>query len=138
MDRARKGGIARAKKLSPTRRRQIARRAARKRWARGASVLSISQIRTAVRRALVGRRARALLFGSYARGEAKAASDIDIMVIEAAPCENILDETSDLREKLRFAKNLDLIVTDEDTFQHWKNEYGTVHHEAARDGIKLV
>lgn len=56
--------------LKAEERSRIARRAARARWFRRADgVLTLAQIRAAVKKALAGREARALLFGSYATGE---------------------------------------------------------------------
>jgi predicted nucleotidyltransferase len=101
-------------------------------------VLQISEIRALVKRALVGLDAKAFLFGSYARGEATPHSDIDIMVIKRKPVENWLAETAALRRLMRFGKSLDLVVEDEASFARWKNEYGTIQHEVARDGVRLV
>jgi len=101
-------------------------------------VLQISQIRALVKKALVDLDARAFLFGSYARGEATPHSDIDIMVIKKKPVENWLTETAALRRLMRFGRSLDLIVEDETSFARWKSEYGTIQHEVAREGIRLV
>jgi len=134
------GGLARARTLSAKERSRIARRAARKRWAsREAGILSIADIRTSVKKALIGRQAKALLFGSYARGEATPRSDVDILVIEKRlPKEAWLSEVSRLRREMGIEKGLDLIVMDERSFNKWKGEYGTVQHEAAREGVRLV
>jgi len=101
-------------------------------------VLQISEIRTLVKKALVGLDARAFLFGSYARGEATPHSDIDIMVIKKRPVEDWLTETAALRRLMRFGKCLDLIVEDEASFARWRNEYGTIQHEVSREGVRLV
>ena len=76
MDKSRQaGGFARARSLSAASRSRIARKAARARWSSsGRNVLTIAQIRKTVCEALAGRDAKAFLFGSYARGEAKLAS----------------------------------------------------------------
>ena len=138
MDRARKGGLARSRALSPGLRTRIARRAAKARWARQPNVLPVSRIRTVVKAALEGADARAYLFGSYAAGKATADSDVDIMVIRKEPVKDWLSETSVLRRRLELGKSLDLVVVDEASFDRWKNEYGTIDHEVAKKGIRLV
>ena len=104
--------------------------------------MPLHQIRKAARLALEGRRAKAYLFGSYARGKATPYSDIDIMVIESGPPESWLQENSDLRhrmhEHLGWEKELDLITIDESSFMRWKDEYGSVQHEVSREGVRLV
>jgi predicted nucleotidyltransferase len=132
------GGLARSRVLSPEQRSRIARRAAKARWARQQDVLQVSQIRTLVKTALDDAEARAYLFGSYASGQATADSDVDIMVIQKKPVKNWLDETSALRRRMQFGKSLDLVLEDEASFARWKNEYGTVAHEVAKKGIRLV
>ncbi len=82
--------------------------------------------------------ARAYLFGSYACGQATADSDVDIMVVKKEPVKNWLGETSVLRRRLQFGKSLDLVVEDEASFARWMNEYGTIAHEVAKKGIRLV
>jgi hypothetical protein len=39
---------------------------------------------------------------------------------------------------MRFGKSLDLVVEDEASFARWRNEYGTIQHEVARVGLRLV
>jgi predicted nucleotidyltransferase len=139
MERSRLGGIARSRALAPKERSRIARAAAKARWARReAGVLQISEIRALVKQALGNLDAKAFLFGSYARGEATPDSDIDLMVIKKAPVENWLAETAALRRRMRFGKSLDLVVEDAASFARWKREYGTIQHEVAREGIRLV
>jgi predicted nucleotidyltransferase len=132
------GGLARSRVLSPEQRSRIARRAAKARWARRQDVLQVSQIRTLVKTALDDVEARAYLFGSYASGQATADSDVDIMVIQKKPVKSWLDETSALRRRMQFGKSVDLVLEDEASFARWKNEYGTVAHEVAKKGIRLV
>jgi predicted nucleotidyltransferase len=139
MDRSRLGGLARSRALAPAARSRIARRAAKARWARRrVGVLRIAEIRALVKQALGPLDAKAFLFGSYARGEARPDSDIDIMVIQKTPVENWLAETAALRRRMRFDKPLDLVVEDEASFARWKREHGTIEHEVAREGIRLV
>jgi hypothetical protein len=80
-----KGGLARARILSPERRSEIARTAARVRWPKG--ILSRSEIQRQIADSLQGRRVEAYLFGSYGRGKATPLSDVDIMVLFKDPGE---------------------------------------------------
>ena len=139
MDKSRMGGLARAHSLSAAARTRIARRAARARWsAPGRSILTISQIRKAVRRALEGRDARAFLFGSYARGEANPRSDIDLLVIEKTMPSDWLAEVAELQRAMGFNKDVDLMVMDDGLFEEWKDAYGTIQHAVSQEGVRLV
>lgn len=139
-----RGGIARAKKLSPSRRSSIARQAARARWKRRQDgILSVSQIRGMVERAIIDRLGTldgtsAFLFGSYARGLARPDSDIDLMIVEKHVPDDWAHETTVLRDRMTFDKEIDLIVMDEHDFNYWKDQGGTVQHEVAQKGIRLV
>ena len=78
-------------------RSRLARRAATARWARlGRGVLTLSQIRDAVTKALADRKAKAYLFDSYARGDATARDEIYILVIVKKMPEDWAKETADL------------------------------------------
>lgn len=139
-----RGGIARAKSLSPSRRSSIARQAARAKWEKQRSgIMSVSQIRGMVRKAIIDHLgstddAAAFLFGSYAQGQARPDSDIDLMIVEKHVPENWAHETTALREHMTFDKEIDLIVMDEHDFSYWKDQRGTVQHEVAQKGIQLV
>ena len=100
--------------------------------------MTIAQIKRTVREALKGRDARAFLFGSYARGEATARSDIDILVVERKMPPDWLSEVEELQSAMGFNKDVDLVVLDEDLFEEWKDAYGTVQHAVAREGVQLV
>jgi predicted nucleotidyltransferase len=82
--------------------------------------------------------AAAFLFGSYAQGQARPDSDIDLMIVEKHVPENWAHETTALREHMTFDKEIDLIVMDEHDFSYWKDQGGTVQHEVAEKGIRLV
>ncbi len=139
MNKQRLGGIARARSLSETERSRIARHAANSRWSkRETGILGRDEIRDQVVRMLADRDAVAYLFGSYARGEAGPSSDVDLMVVEKKLPQPRLLEIHTLRERLSIDKDVDLIVVDAANFEAWKNEYGTVQHEAYREGIRLV
>jgi predicted nucleotidyltransferase len=132
------GGVARARSLPADERSRIARKAARARWADKPGILSRDEITRQVVKMLKDREAKVYLFGSYARGEARASSDVDLLVVEKKMAGNRYAETALLRHRLTFDQAVDLIVVDEENFDTWKNSYGTVQHEAFREGVRLV
>lgn len=139
MNKSRMGGLARARALSQRERSRIARRAANKRWQRrAAGIVSVARIRSILKEALGDRKAKAFLFGSYARGEATPHSDIDIMVVEEKMPPDWMSEVVSLRRSMRFEKKFDLVVIDQAAFDAWKGEYGTIQHEVAKQGLRLV
>ena len=139
MGKSRMGRLGRAHSLSAATRSRIARKAARARWSiSGRSILTVSQIKKAVQRALKGRDARAFLFGSYARGEANPRSDIDILVIERTMPTNWLSDVAGLQRAMGFNKDVDLMVMDDGLFDEWKDAYGTVQYAVSQEGVRLV
>ena len=93
------------------------------------------------------RKPKAYLFGSYARGDATARSDLDIMVIVKKMPEDLLGETADLTSAIHEAlggmgdnayKEIDLILTDEATFNDYKDARSTVYYDVHREGVRLV
>lgn len=87
---------------------------------------------------LEDRDAVAYLFGSYARGEARPGSDVDLMIVEKKLANPRLREIYVLRERLTLEKDVDLLVVDEENFNTWKRSPGTVQHEVYREGVRLV
>jgi len=78
--------------------------------------------------------ARVILFGSYARGQPGADSDVDLLVIEPEVASQ-LDEMVRLRRLLSPLRiPVDVIVTTESLFRKWSDAPGTVYYEAAREG----
>jgi len=81
-----------------------------------------------------GADSRVILFGSYARGEEKADSDFDFLVIEP--------EVDDhFRESVRLAKLVgelgvpaDVVVASEDHVREWGGLSGTMIHDALSEG----
>ena len=127
-------------------RSRLARRAATARWARlGRDVLTLAQIRDAVVKALAGRKAKAYLSGSYARGDAHSRSDVDILVITEEMPKDLLARSQNCpvrytRPWATLHKGIDLLVVDEKTFNEHKakNWDGSVYHEVHREGVRLV
>ena len=138
MTNARRGGIARARSLTPAARSRIASVASQARWRRSRGVLRLGDIRREVAGALRDRDAVAYLFGSYARGEARRTSDVDIMVVERVAADSWLHETAVLRKRISLGRAVDLVVVDRASFDAWRNEVGTLPHVVAREGVRLV
>ncbi len=88
-------------------------------------------------RALIGAAsapARVILFGSHARGDADAGSDLDFLVIERE-VEDRLAEGVKLRRALRgFGVPVDVIVMDEALAQRRSKVRGTMVDRALREG----
>ena len=135
----------RAPSFGRKQRSRLARRAATARWARlGRGVLTLAEIRAVVVEALGERKAKAYLFGSYARGDATARSDLDIMVIvEEMPRDwpgESVDLTSAIHEALGEGvdKEIDLLLADEATFEDYKEACNSVYHDVHKEGIRLA
>ena len=78
--------------------------------------------------------ARVILFGSYGRGDARADSDLDFLVIEPE-VDGRHDEMVRLRQVLRPMRiPVDVLVTSRSVFQQWCDTPGTILYEAAREG----
>ena len=80
---------------------------------------------------------KVILFGSYARGDARDDSDVDLLVVEPALVSK-RDEMVRLRRLLRpFRIPVDLIVVSEEEFNDWAHLAGTVLYWANREGRVL-
>lgn len=78
-----------------------------------------------------------ILFGSYARGEAREDSDLDFLVVEAE-VESRRKEMVRLRRVLSPLRiPVDVLVTTERTFREWADATGTVLCEAAQAGVVM-
>jgi len=136
----------RAPSFGAKQRSRLARRAATARWARlGRGVLTLAQIRAAVVEALAGRKAKAYLSGSYARGDAHARSNLNIVVVVEEMPEDLLGAMAELNSAMHEAlgsihKDIDLLLVDEKTFDEHKAESwgGSPYHEAHTGGIRLA
>ena len=75
-----------------------------------------------------------ILFGSYARGDAREDSDLDFLVVEAE-VESRRNEMVRLRRVLSPLRiPVDILVTTERIFREWADTAGTVLCEAAQAG----
>jgi predicted nucleotidyltransferase len=88
----------------------------------------------------------AWLIGSYARGDAHARSNLNIVVVVEEMPRDLLGEIADLSSGMHEAlgegvhKDIDLLLVDEKTFAEHKAESwgGSPYHEAHREGIRLA
>ena len=86
----------------------------------------------------------AWLFGSYARGDATARSDLDIMVIVEEMPRDWPSETVDLTDAIHealgegFNKEIDLLLADEATFRDYKDACNSVYNDVHTEGIRLA
>ena len=75
-----------------------------------------------------------ILFGSYARGQARPGSDLDFLVVEPKP-KSELDEAVRLRRSLRgLPVAVDILVASKETFLYWADTPNTVYYRAAKEG----
>jgi predicted nucleotidyltransferase len=85
-----------------------------------------------------GAQSTVVLFGSHARGEARADSDVDFLVIEPV-VKNRHKEWERLRRALRdFPAPVDIVVLDEKRAERRAKVPGTMVHHALRDGQVLA
>jgi predicted nucleotidyltransferase len=77
------------------------------------------------------------LFGSYARGDADAGSDLDLMVIE----DHVSDKTAEYLKIHRAVGSMgvgvDIVVISRDDFERRRQVPGTVAYRAAREGRRV-
>jgi predicted nucleotidyltransferase len=85
-----------------------------------------------------GKRSRVILFGSHARGEERADSDVDFLVIEPE-VEDRFGETVRLGDLIgRLGVPADVVVVSEDQVREWGELSGTMLHDALAEGQVLA
>jgi uncharacterized protein len=83
-------------------------------------------------------RARVILFGSHARGEAGRHSDLDFLVIEPS-VDDVVEETVRLRRTLiGLDVFVDIVVVSEDEAEAWGGVRGSMIHAALSEGRPLA
>jgi predicted nucleotidyltransferase len=106
---------------------------------KGVCMRTMETLQSAARRlaACASRPARVILFGSYARGDADAASDVDLMVLESA-FDDKAGEYLRLKEAIgRLGVGVDLLLCTEAEFQRRSQVPGTVPYWAKKEGKVL-
>ncbi len=81
---------------------------------------------------------RVILFGSYARGDARESSDLDFLVVEPQ-VKSKLDEMVRLRRVLRPLRvRADVLVTSQEQFDDGKDSPSSVFYDANREGRQVA
>lgn len=82
-----------------------------------------------------------ILFGSRARGDARADSDVDLLVIEKepfSPQRSRRKEVARLQMALReLPLSKDILLYSRDEFEHWRNSLNHLVGRAGREGRLL-
>lgn len=78
--------------------------------------------------------ATVILFGSYARGEASADSDLDVMVVKPAVHAHRRETAELLRAVRAEAIPVDVVLVSRANFDKWRDQFGSVIYEAANEG----
>jgi predicted nucleotidyltransferase len=81
--------------------------------------------------------AKVILFGSYARGEEKADSDFDFLVIEPEVRDHFGESARLARLVGELGVPADVVVASEDHVREWGGLSGTMIHDALAEG-KIV
>jgi uncharacterized protein len=82
--------------------------------------------------------ARVLLFGSHARGDAGAHSDLDFLVIERDVPDRHAEMARLTRELRSFGVPIDVLVVSEAYAEDWGGVEGTVIHAALTEGREFA
>ena len=83
-------------------------------------------------------RARVILFGSHARGDAGPGSDLDFLVVEPAVSDPA-EESVRLRRTLRgLGLFADVVVVSEREAEEWREVRGSLIHSALSEGRSLA
>ena len=81
---------------------------------------------------------RIVLFGSRARGDARADSDYDLLVVEDRPKEGRMKRWVDLRFALpEVGCGIDLVLTNEEEWRRWSGGLNHLYARASREGKVL-
>ena len=75
-----------------------------------------------------------IVFGSWARGDAKDDSDLDVLVIEPEVTSRHAEMVRLSRVLRRLGIPVDVLVYDQKTFEYWADTPGTVLFEAIQEG----
>jgi predicted nucleotidyltransferase len=77
---------------------------------------------------------RIILFGSYARGDAREGSDLDFLVIKDVVSNRRAEIVQLLRALEPAEVHADILVASVELFETWKDVPGTVLFEVSREG----
>lgn len=85
-----------------------------------------------------GSRARVILFGSHARSDARAGSDLDFLVIEAEVSDRHTEMVRLRRALHAMRRPIDVLVYSEAEVQEWGEAPGTALYAALKEGRVIV
>ena len=82
-----------------------------------------------------------ILFGSHARGDASADSDVDLVIVESDPFDENRDRRSESvrlwRALAHFAVPKDILVYSRDEVEYWRDSINNILARALREGRVL-
>jgi predicted nucleotidyltransferase len=81
---------------------------------------------------------RVILFGSHARDDARAGSDLDFLVIEPEVADRHAEMVRLRAALYELRRPIDVLVYSEAQVEEWGDATGTVLHAALREGRVLV
>ena len=80
---------------------------------------------------------RIILFGSYARGDARMDSDVDLLVVVGRVADRVAEMVRLGRVLSPLRIPVDLLVVSDETFRYWSDTPGNVYATARTEGRVL-
>ncbi|KPL09723.1 hypothetical protein AMJ85_06180 [candidate division BRC1 bacterium SM23_51] len=80
---------------------------------------------------------RIILFGSHARGEGGADSDIDLMVVKSGVEQRRREAVRIYRALKGLCLPIDVLVATPEIIERYKDRWCTVYHDVAREGTVI-
>jgi predicted nucleotidyltransferase len=77
---------------------------------------------------------RIILFGSYARGEQTADSDLDLLVVFPGPVDKAVEAVKIRRAIGRINTGVDVVVSSAQEVAEWEHVTGTLYYYARKEG----
>ena len=103
---------------------------------RFAWAITPAKVRETIRRIIeVGQPRKIVIFGSFARGQTKTHSDLDVLVIKRGPVRNPRRESVRIRSKLSdIMMPMDIVVVPESRLSSLVKRQDLIYHEALTTG----
>lgn len=79
------------------------------------------------------------VFGSYARGDERPESDLDLLVVYSTPPEDVFEAAYQIRRHIheRLDIAVDVVVTTSDRFERRRHQNWTIEHTAQEEGVAV-